>query len=138
MKNKTYKIVLNRCYGCFGLSIEATEWLISHGLEEEYWYFNSSYRKTDSDFDKYKYRVNTEKIPRHHPLLVECVETLGGKADEIGSELHVFEIPSRRYRVFNFGEEGMEEVQTPKDIRWIEIEENVKHNKFDPSDGEEI
>jgi hypothetical protein len=67
------KVVINRCYGGFGLSKEAYEFL---GIE----------------WDGYGYKFNGED-KRTNPKLVECVETLGGKADGFLAALKVVEIP---------------------------------------------
>lgn len=53
------KIVINRCFGGFGLSEEARRWLADNAPEledEAYW-----------------------DIPRDHPALVRCVEELGSE-----------------------------------------------------------
>ena len=67
------KIVVNRCYGGFSLSKEACKFL---GLEwDDYRY---SYRAYDKRTD---------------PKLIECVETLGEKANGRFAKLEVVEIP---------------------------------------------
>lgn len=65
------KIVINVCFGGFGLSSEATQWLRDRGFEYEY------------EWD----------IARDHELLVECVEALGPRADGAHAQLKVVEIP---------------------------------------------
>ena len=65
------KVVINRCYGGFGLSREAYEFL---GLP---W---------DGFGDKYNEERTDEK-------LIECVEKLGDKANGSCAELVVLEIP---------------------------------------------
>ena len=67
------KVVINKCYGGFGLSEEAYEFL---GLE----------------WDGYGYKYEDEE-DRTNPKLVECVETLGEKASGINAKLSVVEIP---------------------------------------------
>lgn len=66
------KIVINKCYGGFGLSKKAYEYL---GL----------------DWDDYKFYFSDEK--RTDKKLVECVETLGAEASGMLSKLVVIEIP---------------------------------------------
>ena len=64
------KIVINTCYGGFGLSPKALNWLSEKGVNMD------------------------DGIERHNPLLVECVETLGSKdASGSYSSLSVVEIP---------------------------------------------
>ena len=64
------KIVVNKCYGGFGLSEAAYNFL---GLE----------------WDGYGYA----DIPRNDPKLVECVETLGDKVNGRCAQLCITEIP---------------------------------------------
>lgn len=65
------KIVINKCFGGFGLSQEAYEYL---GLEWDGFGF-------------------ADEIKRNDPKLVECVETLGERADGRFANLVVVEIP---------------------------------------------
>ena len=62
------KIVINTCYGCYGLSKKAQEIL---GTNCEFEYAND----------------------RTNPNLVKCVEELGTDASGIYAELQVIEIP---------------------------------------------
>ena len=66
------KVVINRCYGGFGLSKKAYEYL---GLA----------------WDGYGYKYNDN---RTDTKLVECVETLGDIASGSLAELKVVEIPN--------------------------------------------
>ena len=61
------KIVINRCYGGFGLSEKAMKFL-----------------GVDSD---------CPEIERNDPKLVECVEKLGEEANDMYAKLKVVEIP---------------------------------------------
>ena len=61
------KVVINRCYGGFGLSEKAMEFL---GVGSEW-----------------------PDIARNDPKLVECVEKLGEEANGTYAELKVVEIP---------------------------------------------
>lgn len=64
------KVVINRCYGGYGLSEAALDYL---GLDHK---------------DKYAYEND-----RTNPKLVECVEKLGPAASATYSALHVVKIP---------------------------------------------
>ena len=68
------KIVVNRCYGGFGLSEEAYDFL---GLKWD-GYYGYAYMPDDKRTD---------------PKLVECVEKLGEKANGKFAKLEVVEIP---------------------------------------------
>jgi hypothetical protein len=63
------KIVINTCYGGFGLSPEAVEKLASEGA------------------------APSRDIPRDDPALVRVVETLGRAASDPLAQLQVVEIP---------------------------------------------
>ena len=66
------KIVINSCFGGFGLSKEAYDYL---GLKED------------------EYGFVDDEIKRNDPKLVECVEILGEKANGRFADLKVVEIP---------------------------------------------
>jgi predicted Rossmann-fold nucleotide-binding protein len=72
------KIVINRCFGGFGLSDEACELL---GLVKQH--------SIDNTWSWY----NDSSIPRNDPRLIEVVEKLGSKANRDCSELGIIEIP---------------------------------------------
>lgn len=65
------KVVINTCYGGYGLSEEAYNYL---GLE----------------WDGYGFAFSSD---RTNPQLVECVEALGEKADGRFARLWVVEVP---------------------------------------------
>jgi hypothetical protein len=93
-----HKVVINSCYGGFGLSDKAKMRLKELGLE------------FDWECD----------IPRHHPLLVQVVEELGEKASGTYSKLEVVEIDSNMYRITEY--DGFEGVKTPNDREeWVVI-----------------
>lgn len=94
------KVVINICYGGYGLSGEAQTWLRERGREDL------------CDYD----------APRHDPTLIECVETLGDRASGYCADLAVVEIKGSRYRIEEY--DGLEHVITPFDeVGWIDIEE---------------
>lgn len=77
------KVVINRCWGGFGLSEDACKYL---GLEHSYSF-----------------------ISRDDPRLVECVETLGSeKASGICARLVIVEIPDG----INYGIEEHDGIET--------------------------
>ena len=70
---KTKKVVINTCFGGFGLSEDAITWL---------------------RFAGWKGKEFPEAIPRDSPLLIKCVETLGSEeASGIYSDLKIVRIP---------------------------------------------
>lgn len=80
------KIVINVCYGGFGLSEEALRFL---GAESE----------------KERAAINMEfKDNRTDPALIGCVEALGGNANGRFAELRIVEIPDGiEYSIEDFG-----------------------------------
>lgn len=92
-----HKVVINSCYGCFWLSNIAHEWLREH--------YNIS------DF---------EKLSRHDPRLIECVETLGDYANGFLSKLTVVEIEDNMYRIEDY--DGYEHLVTPSMEKYIVID----------------
>lgn len=98
------KVVINDCWGGFGLSEKALQWLRSHGITDE---------EALSNWD-------FGNIPRHDPLLIELVETLGEEANGRCANLRVVDIsPSTRYRLNEY--DGAESVDTPESIQWVTI-----------------
>lgn len=98
---KTYEIVINRCYGGFGLSEEAETWLSKRGI-----------------WQKYPQMITLRKLPRHDPLLVECVKTLGDSANGFCATLEVETITSPKYYIDNY--DGEERIITIEDLVTIE------------------
>lgn len=76
------KIVINGCFGGFGLSAKAYQYL---GLEwDGYGYIeNADFNITSDNYCEY----------RADPKLVECVETLGEEANGMCAQLRVVSIP---------------------------------------------
>ena len=111
---KILKVVINKCYGGFGLSNEAIEWLINNkgwkvadadmndnvaddNEKKENrapiikWHENSTFYKIG---DKYSIiRVKYDDDFRFNPDIIEVVETLGNKADGRHASLKIVEIP---------------------------------------------
>lgn len=106
------KIALNKSYGGFGLSWAAAQWLASKGLVEAVRYLKEYTEEEHYSFDP--------EIPRHHPLLIECIETLGEASSEEGDELVIETIEGNRYRIEEY--DGLEWVVTPEQQVWIVVE----------------
>lgn len=110
------KIVINTCFGGFGLSQEAQALLNELGsvfvrplthLEREESVFHG-----DDQF------LLAHDIPRHDPLLVQVVEELGARANGNCAKLAVVEIPGALYRIREY--DGREGVETPEKLDWID------------------
>jgi len=98
------KVVVNKCYGGFSISLKAAEHM-GIGIDE---------------FDS-KYGNVRFKGMRHDPKLVAAVEALGSDAAS-GSfaKLEIVVIKGNRYQIGEY--DGMEWVETPDSQQWIEIE----------------
>lgn len=92
------KVVYNACYGGFGLSQRALDWMEAHGVKKGFEY----------------------SMERHNPLLVRCIEELGNDANTSFSDLRIAEIEGNLYRIEEY--DGYEEVVEPKDMRWIIVQ----------------
>lgn len=102
---KTYKVVYNACFGGFDLSKKAVDWLKERGVT-----------LSEYDFD-WNHRL------RSHPLLVECVETLGEDVNVGYTKLTIAEVPvGEGYYIHEY--DGNEEVITKDDFvyQWAEAE----------------
>ena len=126
------KIVINCCYGGYGFSQEAGQWLAERGLLvpfTEYrlpWGYDEKpvvyhgfhpAQKADGGY----YGGWERQVPRHHPLLVECVETLGEAANGRFADLQVVTIEGNKYIVEEY--DGFESVRTPETMKWIDAGE---------------
>lgn len=79
------KVVINKCYGGFGLSKEACELYAERkGIKLGEW--NEAWRFHEGDF-------NEREIERNDPVLVQIVEELGDKANDECAKLRIVEIP---------------------------------------------
>ena len=99
------KVVINTCYGGFGLSAFAINMMEERGYKVTRYNFGSY---LDSD------------IARHNEDLIEVVEILGEDANGMCAELTIVEFDGNVYRIDEY--DGYESVVTPEDQKWIVIE----------------
>lgn len=98
------KVVINKCCGRFRLSRAAMKKYAD--LQGWRWESEGDYTFLKNDFGEAVYDTD---IPRDCPLLVEVVETLGGKVSSFYSELKVVEIPDGvDFTISDYG--GMETI----------------------------
>lgn len=100
------KAVINTHYGGFGISKEVYDWLKEHNIDEKY---IKCIRNTYYYYDG----------PRHHPLLIQCIEELGEESNDILSNLTIIEFEGDEYIIDEY--DGWESIRTPKDINWINV-----------------
>lgn len=117
------KVVINKCYGGFSLSVKAVLWLFEHGFDEDgfktpiekYWTVLDSrrfgYKDSLSEWRTYQREGGREPLTlsvftpdeksvlsnrsthRSNPLLIKCIEELGEAANGRFAELKIIEIP---------------------------------------------
>lgn len=92
------KVVINNCYGGFGLSPAAIARLVEVGIEA-------------SEF--------SPGVARHDPRLVRVVEEMGEAADGPYARLIIEEVDEDRYFISEY--DGMESVVTPSMMRWTKF-----------------
>jgi len=101
------KVVINRCYGGFGLSFEACKLI----AERKGWTlatddYDRDYFIPELDKDQ---RLDPWDLERNDPDLIAVVEKLGENADGFGSELKIVDIPDDiKWYIYNY--DGMETV----------------------------
>ena len=80
------KIVINRCFGGFGLSkLACEEYAKAKGLNLGEWKDAWGFFEGGDFYDR--------SIPRNDSVLIEIVERLGDKANGNHAELHIVDIP---------------------------------------------
>jgi hypothetical protein len=80
------KVVINTCYGGFGLSKQACELYAERkGLKVGKWNANWGFFENGDFYDR--------EIPREDPILIEIVEELGAAASSQYSDLKVVNVP---------------------------------------------
>lgn len=99
------KVVINTCYGGFGLSSFAINMMEERGYKVNRYDFGSY---LDSD------------IARHNEDLIEVVEILGEDANGMCAELTIVEFDGNVYRIDEY--DGYESLVTPENQKWIVIE----------------
>lgn len=99
----THKVAYNTCYGGFSLSRKA-----------ELLYRELTGMKEDDYLDVYD-------LPRHDPVLIKVIETLGSEADGCNARIAIRSISSSAYRISDY--DGAERVITPAEEKYISIEE---------------
>ena len=108
------KVVINNCYGGFGLSEKAVQ------RYQELSGKVVPFIGDDTDEDMGFWDVS--EIPRHDPALVQTVEELGQNANGESASLLVEEIPGKRYLIEEY--DGAEELHYPEaEYSWIVIED---------------
>ncbi len=101
-----FKVVINGCFGGFGVSELGARWLLENGASSS----KVSFRRHGPDV------YVTCDLERHDPLLVRMVETLGKDANGRHAKLCVRELEQPLYRIDEY--DGSESVEEPGDVEW--------------------
>lgn len=122
------KVVINGCYGGYGLSDKALAWLQQNGGKHTKEVISQALADAfqmpeDERMNHVRYEVS-EKLERHNPDLVRCVEELGKDANTEYSELQVVTFPGRKYLIYEY--DGLESIEYPSNLKWIEIPRRMK------------
>lgn len=89
------KVVINVCYGGFGLSEKAIDRFLELSGKS----------------------LNFDTIERDDPILVQVVEELGSNSFDLGTKLKVVEVPAGQlYRIDEY--DGFESIETRDSIDW--------------------
>lgn len=114
------KVVINECFGGFSISTAAAEWMAERGHKDAAKGLEMSKNSVFNSTSLSRVgHVCLWHTPRHDPLLVKCVETLGKKASGNCADLKVKQISSNRYYIENY--DGMETLHTEDNIDWTVI-----------------
>lgn len=114
------KAVINTCYGGFGISEEAYNWLKIHSIEGTKYNYIDDKLLYKCEYDDHSIRCHYYG-PRHHPLFIKCVEELGEKASDTFANLQVVEFEGNLYRITEY--DGYESIETPNDLIWSDCNE---------------
>lgn len=125
-----HKIVYNRDYGGFSLSLQAIDWLEQNGSKE----IKQVIQKIKNDATNNVSSQHSQELYiiyhiadyfdslRHDPDLIAVVEALGDKANGECARLAIMTIDGNMYRVETY--DGAEDVITPDcDHEWVIINE---------------
>ncbi len=93
------------------MSEKAETWLAKRGIYQKY--------------PNIKYLSD---LPRHEPLLVECVEELGAEANGYAADLMIVTITTPCYYIDNY--DGQEAVIVEEKMQHIETKQNMKKPKM--------
>ena len=105
-----YKVVVNGCFGGFGVSAQGAEWLLANGADPE------KVSVGQSETAGHTWTYVQMGLSRHDPLLVRMVETLGERANGDHARLYVHEMEQPLYRIDEY--DGSESVEEPADVHW--------------------
>lgn len=118
------KVVINKCYGGFGLSNKAVEECVKKGMTLTKTKENGRLKDSSADFfelkdsfcgqkygEVYRRRLFYKNKFRCNPVLVDVVKELGEEANGPFSKLKIVEIPFADHKGWHIDEyDGMEKI----------------------------
>jgi hypothetical protein len=105
-----YKVVVNGCFGGFGVSAQGAEWLLANGADPE------KVSVGQSEYGSFPWTHVRVDLARHDPLLVRMVEELGGAGNGDYADLYVYGLEQPLYRIHEY--DGSESVEEPGQAVW--------------------
>lgn len=120
----TSRVVINRCYGGFGISDKALAWLKEHGSQKTLEIIREAEEDNICQDDEEERRIAischvSDRIERHNPDLVMCVKEIGEDANTEYSSLSVVEFKGRKYIIDEY--DGLETLVLPGLVEWTQI-----------------
>jgi hypothetical protein len=107
-----FKVVVNGCFGGFGVSEQGAEWLLANGADPE------KVSVTPAGIESVAWTYVRVDLERHDPLLVRMVEELGGAASGNYAKLYVHTMTQPLYRIDEY--DGSESVEEPGQAVWMD------------------
>jgi len=114
------KVVINQCYGGFGISKKCAERMAELGSTDVSLMLEEHIKDGDDEW----YSCLDYNYPRHCPILVQAVEELGSEAAGMCAKLVIVTIECDRYVINEY--DGLEGISTPEDIPWIVVQPTEK------------
>ena len=129
-ETKTIKVVRNRNYGGFAISKKCAVLMAAKGNKE---CLDMLERHRDDEGMAHEpiWSGFLEITPRHDPVLIEAIETLGAEKAGWDSILEVEEFAVRagsQFRYFIHEYDGLETVVIPETIDWVTVKEETENN----------
>ena len=111
----SHKVAYNTVYGGFSLSRLGLDWLVDHGHP-----MAIEVARGPNPLDDNWTRGVCWDGPRHDPMLVLAVETLGSaKVSGPTADIQLHELRGDRYIIREY--DGLETVIEPDEIHWVSI-----------------
>ena len=105
------RVVINNCFGGFGISRECADFMKKLGSEA------AATALRESIAAEARSCYLDPNYPRHCSTLIKAIETLGSRANGVAAQLEVVQLKGDVYMIKEY--DGLETVVEPKDIPWV-------------------